>query len=84
MKKTLAEKVDFTFEDTPVSQVVEHLNLVTSVKWSLDESAMPLASLPLSIVADGMTYEQVLNWFDRLASLKYRLEENAIVLTWAK
>ena len=82
LKAELKKTIEFNFEDTPVTQVVEGLNLISTVTWNLDESAMALGDLPMFMVSDGMTGEQVLNWFERLAGLSYRLEEQGVVLVW--
>ncbi|TVR12428.1 MAG: hypothetical protein EA401_09140 [Planctomycetota bacterium] len=82
LQSNLEQQIRFAFNDVPLDDVVAALNQLSELNWHLDQSAEPLSTLPLNLSGEGMTGNQLLGWFERLAGLSYRLEERGVVLLW--
>ncbi|TVR44552.1 MAG: hypothetical protein EA402_06720 [Planctomycetota bacterium] len=82
LRQDLQQPVAFAFNNIPLGEVINALNLIGPATWHLDDSAKALIELPMFLAGEGMTGEQLLVWFQRLAGLEHRLEERGVVLTW--
>lgn len=80
----LAQAVTVAFTDIALDEVAAALSTITGVTFTIDASAEPLQTLPVTLAAQDLPLSNVLEWLTRLTDVSAEANETGFTLVWKK